>query len=117
MAGLNVERLILAATMLGIGQRAALRNRENDQGVAQEKPSQGEIVAVGPGRFEKDKRVPMEVKVGDKVSEGSAILTLESAARPHGRFKRAAAPGPPSRRIVSALVRCRASRRPPRGLG
>src|SRR5205823_8399381 len=31
---------------------------------AKEKPQQGEIVAVGPGRFEKDKRVPMDVKVG-----------------------------------------------------
>src|ERR1700682_337477 len=34
---------------------------------AKEKPQQGEIVAVGPGRFEKDKRVPMDCKVGDKV--------------------------------------------------
>src|ERR1700733_11003603 len=34
---------------------------------AKEKPQQGEIVAVGPGRFGKDKRVPMYVKVGDKV--------------------------------------------------
>ncbi|MGH7626741.1 MAG: co-chaperone GroES [Gemmatimonadaceae bacterium] len=37
---------------------------------AKEKPQQGEIVAVGPGRFEKDKRVPMDVKVGDKVLYG-----------------------------------------------
>jgi chaperonin GroES len=37
---------------------------------AKEKPQQGEVVAVGPGRFEKDKRVPMEVKVGDKVLYG-----------------------------------------------
>ncbi len=37
---------------------------------AKEKPQQGAIVAVGPGRFEKDKRVPMEVKVGDKVLYG-----------------------------------------------
>jgi chaperonin GroES len=34
---------------------------------AKEKPLQGEIVAVGPGRFEKGERVPMEVKVGQKV--------------------------------------------------
>jgi chaperonin GroES len=34
---------------------------------AKEKPQQGEIIAVGPGRFEKDKRVPMDLKVGDKV--------------------------------------------------
>ena len=37
---------------------------------AKEKPQQGEIVAVGPGRFEKDKRVPMDVKVGDSVIYG-----------------------------------------------
>ena len=37
---------------------------------AKEKPQVGEIVAAGPGRFEKDKRVPMEVKVGDKVLYG-----------------------------------------------
>jgi chaperonin GroES len=37
---------------------------------AKEKPQQGEIIAAGPGRFEKDKRVPMEVKVGDKVLYG-----------------------------------------------
>ena len=37
---------------------------------AKEKPQQGEIMAVGPGRFEKDKRVPMDLKVGDKVLYG-----------------------------------------------
>jgi chaperonin GroES len=37
---------------------------------AKEKPQQGEIVAAGPGRYEKDKRVPMELKVGDKVLYG-----------------------------------------------
>src|SRR5437773_10765428 len=37
---------------------------------AKEKPQQGEIIAVGPGRYEKDKRVPMEVKAGDKVLYG-----------------------------------------------
>ncbi|MDX2184710.1 MAG: co-chaperone GroES [Gemmatimonadaceae bacterium] len=37
---------------------------------AKEKPQQGEVVAVGPGRFEKDVRVPMEVKVGNKVLYG-----------------------------------------------
>ena len=37
---------------------------------AKEKPQQGEVMAAGPGRFEKDKRVPMEVKVGDKILYG-----------------------------------------------
>jgi len=34
---------------------------------AKEKPQQGEVIAVGPGRFEDGQRVPMEVKVGDRV--------------------------------------------------
>jgi chaperonin GroES len=35
---------------------------------AKEKPQQGSIVAVGPGRLDDDgKRVPMDVKVGDVV--------------------------------------------------
>jgi chaperonin GroES len=37
---------------------------------AKEKPQQGEIVAVGQGRFEDGKRVEMELKVGDKVLYG-----------------------------------------------
>jgi chaperonin GroES len=37
---------------------------------AKEKPQQGEIVAVGPGRVEDGAKVPMEVKVGDKVLYG-----------------------------------------------
>ena len=35
---------------------------------AKEKPQEGEVVAVGPGRISEDgKRIPMEVRVGDKV--------------------------------------------------
>lgn len=38
---------------------------------AKEKPSQGEVVAVGPGKFsDEGKRVDMEVKAGDKVLYG-----------------------------------------------
>jgi chaperonin GroES len=37
---------------------------------AKEKPQQGEVVAVGPGRVEKGEHVKMEVKVGDKVLYG-----------------------------------------------
>jgi len=37
---------------------------------AKEKPQQGEIIAVGPGRFEKGERVAMELKVGDRVLYG-----------------------------------------------
>ena len=37
---------------------------------AKEKPQQGKIVAVGPGRFEKGARVPMDLKVGQTVLYG-----------------------------------------------
>jgi len=37
---------------------------------AAEKPDQGEVLAVGPGRFEEGKQVPMNVKVGDRVLFG-----------------------------------------------
>jgi len=36
-----------------------------------EKPVRGEVIAVGPGKFDKDgKRMPMDVKVGDEVMYG-----------------------------------------------
>ena len=35
---------------------------------AKEKPQQGKVLAVGPGRLDEDgKRLPMEVKVGDTI--------------------------------------------------
>ena len=34
---------------------------------AKEKPQEGTVVAVGPGRFDDGVRVPMDVKVGDVV--------------------------------------------------
>jgi chaperonin GroES len=37
---------------------------------AKERPQQGEIIAVGPGRTEDGKKIPPEVKVGDKILYG-----------------------------------------------
>ena len=37
---------------------------------AKEKPQQGEVIGVGPGRTEDGKVVPMEVKKGDKILYG-----------------------------------------------
>lgn len=36
---------------------------------SKERPEQGTVIAVGPGRYDEDgeKRIPMSVKVGDKV--------------------------------------------------
>src|SRR5256714_9091157 len=47
---------------------------------AKEKPQEGEVVAVGPGRFEDGKRIPMDVKAGDKViysKYGGTEITVE----------------------------------------
>ena len=34
---------------------------------AKEKPQEGQVLAVGPGRFEEGQRLPLDVKVGDTV--------------------------------------------------
>jgi chaperonin GroES len=50
---------------------------------AKEKPQQGEIIAVGPGKYEDGKLVPMGVKVGDKVLYGKysgTEVTLDNEA-------------------------------------
>jgi len=43
---------------------------------AKEKPIQGEVIAVGPGRMEKGQRVPMELKVEDRVVYGKYTGSL-----------------------------------------
>lgn len=34
---------------------------------AKERPQEGDVMAVGPGRFEDGQRIPIDVNVGDKV--------------------------------------------------
>ncbi len=62
-----------------LGDRVVIRSLEETEQMrgglyipdtAKEKPQQGEIVAVGPGRYEKGERVPMELKVGARVLYG-----------------------------------------------
>ncbi len=59
-----------------LGDRVVLRVVEGEEttksgivlpGTAKEKPMQGEILAVGSGEMVDGKKVPLEVKVGDKV--------------------------------------------------
>src|ERR1700723_3040314 len=38
--------------------------------MAKEKPQEGEVVAIGAGKIEKGKRVPLDVKVGDRILLG-----------------------------------------------
>src|SRR5215218_9247811 len=37
---------------------------------AKEKPTQGDVIAAGPGRFERGARIKMDVSVGDRVVYG-----------------------------------------------
>ena len=37
---------------------------------AKEKPQEGEVMAIGAGKFEKGHRVPLDVKVGDRILFG-----------------------------------------------
>ena len=37
---------------------------------AKEKPQEGEVIAVGAGKIEKGERIPLDVKVGDRVLFG-----------------------------------------------
>ena len=65
-------------TFKPLGNRVVIRPKEGDEQMsaggiyipdtAKEKPQEGEIVAVGPGKLTEDgSRVPMDVKVGDTV--------------------------------------------------
>ena len=69
-AALKVSPLADRVVVKALEETESMRGGLYIPDTAKEKPQQGEIVAVGPGRFEKDKRVPMEVKVGDKVLYG-----------------------------------------------
>jgi chaperonin GroES len=47
---------------------------------AKEKPQEGEVIAVGAGKFEKGIRVPLDVKIGDRILFGKYTgneITLE----------------------------------------
>lgn len=74
-----VSKTVAAARVSPLADRVVVRAPEETEQMrgglfipdtAKEKPQQGEIVAVGPGRFDEGQRVPMEIKVGDKVLYG-----------------------------------------------
>lgn len=67
----------MAVKLRPLGDRVVVRPIEKEEvtksglvlpDTAKEKPQEGEVVAVGPGKLGEDgKRLPMEVKEGDKV--------------------------------------------------
>jgi len=69
-SGVKVSPLADRVVIKALEETESMRGGLYIPDTAKEKPQQGEIVAVGPGRFDEGKRVPMELKVGDKVLYG-----------------------------------------------
>ncbi len=75
-----LNRRILSMAFRPLGDRVVIRRVEEEAktkggiiipDTAKEKPQEGEVIAVGPGARDEDgKRVPMDVKVGDRILFG-----------------------------------------------
>ncbi len=67
----------MASKLQPLGDRVLVKPTEKEEktksgiylpDTAKEKPQEGEIIAIGPGKFDDTgKRIPMDLKVGDKV--------------------------------------------------
>ena len=67
----------MASKIIPLADRVVVKNIQADEttasglvipDTAKEKPQQGEVVAVGPGRVDDNgKRVPLDVSVGDRI--------------------------------------------------
>jgi chaperonin GroES len=68
--GLKIQPLEDRVVILPADEAEAMRGGLYIPDTAKEKPTQGEILAVGPGRFEKGARIPVDLKVGDQVIYG-----------------------------------------------
>jgi chaperonin GroES len=60
------DRVVILPSDEGEAMRGALYIPDT----AKEKPTRGEVLAVGPGRLEKGERVKMDVQTGDQVIYG-----------------------------------------------
>jgi chaperonin GroES len=67
---LKIQPLEDRVVVLPAEEAEAMRGGLYIPDTAKEKPTQGEVIAAGPGRFEKGARVPMELKAGDQVIYG-----------------------------------------------
>ena len=68
--GLKIQPLEDRVVILPADEAESMRGGLYIPDTAKEKPTQGEIIAVGPGRFEKGTRIPVDLKVGDQVIYG-----------------------------------------------
>ena len=70
--GVKVQPLADRVVVKALEETETMRGGLYIPDTAKEKPQQGEVVAVGPGKFDErgGQRIPMDVKVGDKVLYG-----------------------------------------------
>ena len=68
--GLNIQPLEDRVVIRPAEEAEAMRGGLYIPDTAKEKPTQGEVIAAGPGRVEKGERIPMEIKAGDQVIYG-----------------------------------------------
>jgi chaperonin GroES len=66
-ASLNVTPLADRVVIRGIDDAEHVRGGLYIPDTAREKPRRGEVVAVGSGRTENGRRIPMEISLGDRV--------------------------------------------------
>ena len=71
-AGLKVQPLADRVVVKALEDSEQMRGGLDIPDTAKEKPQHGEVMAVGPGKFDErgGQRIPMDVKVGDKILYG-----------------------------------------------
>jgi chaperonin GroES len=71
-----MEELTMTVQVTPLHDRVLVRRLENKEtakggiiipDTAKEKPQEGEVIAVGAGKFEEGKRIPLDVKAGDRI--------------------------------------------------
>jgi len=66
----NITPLHDRVLVRGLEEKATAKGGIIIPDTAKEKPQEGEIVAVGAGKIEKGRRVPLDVKAGDRILFG-----------------------------------------------
>ena len=81
MADVNVQPLADRVVVKPLEEAEQMRGGLYIPDTAKEKPSQGEVVAVGPGKLsDEGTRLEMDVSVGNKVLYGNCLLYTSDAA-------------------------------------
>jgi chaperonin GroES len=66
----NITPLHDRVLVRGLEEKETARGGIIIPDTAKEKPHEGEVIAVGAGKIEKGRRIPLDVKVGDRILFG-----------------------------------------------